>query len=233
MIETLFNNITHAIEGSGVTAVLACLVWGVLSVILSPCHLASIPLIVGFISTQKVTTTRRAFFISMFYSFGIFVTIGIIGVITALAGQLLGNIGGYGNFIVAAIFFLTGFHLLGVINLPFQALSKTNVKTKGILAGFILGLLFGVAIGPCSFAYMAPILGVTFKLSSSQFLYGILLIIMYGVGHCSVIILAGTSTEIVQNYLNWNQSSKLPSVFKIICGLVLLAFGVYLVYEAV
>ena len=38
--------------------------------------------------------------------------------------------------------------------------------------------------------------------------YGASLLLAYGVGHCAVIVAAGTSTELVQRYLNWNEQSK-------------------------
>ena len=60
-VEQLFNSLSHAVEGAPLIALGASFVWGILSIILSPCHLASIPLIVGFISGQGQVTTRRAF----------------------------------------------------------------------------------------------------------------------------------------------------------------------------
>jgi cytochrome c-type biogenesis protein len=106
------------------------------------------------------------------------------------------------------------------------------MKRKGILAAFILGLVFGIALGPCTFAYMAPILGVTFKLASTKLLYGVLLLIVYGLGHCSVIVLAGTSTELVQRYMSWNEKSKATIIIKGICGVLVILGGLYLIYIA-
>jgi cytochrome c-type biogenesis protein len=92
--------------------------WGILSIVLSPCHLASIPLIVGFISEQGRGTVRRAFWTSTLFAAGILITIAVIGVITAAAGRILGDVGRYGNYFVALIFFGVGLHLLGVIAIP-------------------------------------------------------------------------------------------------------------------
>jgi cytochrome c-type biogenesis protein len=79
---------------------------------------------------------------------------------------------------------------------------------------------------------MAPMLGVTFKLASTNFLYGALLLLAYGMGHCSVIIVAGTSTELVQCFLSWNDHSKGLKVIKIICGILVILGGVWLIYTA-
>jgi cytochrome c-type biogenesis protein len=231
-MEKLFTTLTHAVEGTPVIAIAAAFVWGILSILLSPCHLASIPLIVGFIDKQGRISTRRAFLISTLFAVGILITIGIIGAITDAAGRMMGDIGRYGNYFVAAIFFVVGLHLLDVIPLPFSGPARVGMKRKGVLAAFLLGLVFGIALGPCTFAYMAPILGVTFRLASTNLPYGVLLLITYGLGHCSVIVLAGTCTELVQKYMNWNEKSKGAVIVKRVCGVLVLLGGLYLIYIA-
>jgi cytochrome c-type biogenesis protein len=231
-MQELFTTLTRTVEGTPVIAIGASFVWGVLSILLSPCHLASIPLIVGFIDEQGRISTKRAFWISFLFAAGILITIGLVGAVTAAAGRLMGDVGKYGNYFVAAIFFLVGLHLLDVIPMPFAGTGQVGMKQKGLFAAFILGLVFGVAIGPCTFAYMAPMLGVTFKLASTNLFYGIFLLLMYGIGHCSVIIVAGTSTELVEKYMNWNEKSKGAIILKKICGVLVLAGGLYMIYTA-
>jgi cytochrome c-type biogenesis protein len=231
-MEQLFTNLSHAVEGAPLLALSASVVWGILSIILSPCHLASIPLIVGFISEQGQVTARRAFWTSTLFAVGILITIAVIGAITAAAGRMMGDVGRWGNYFVAAIFFLVGLHLLGVIPMPWSGPGQVNLKRKGLLAAFILGLVFGFALGPCTFAYMAPMLAVTFKLAKTAPLYGASLLLAYGVGHCAVIVAAGTSTELVQRFLNWNEQSKGLTVVKVICGLLVILGGVWLIYTA-
>lgn len=229
-MQELFTTLTRAVEGTPLVAVAAALLWGVLSILLSPCHLASIPLIVGFIDVQGRISTRRAFLISTVFAGGILITIALVGAITAAAGRMLGDLGPYANYFVAGIFFLVGLHLLEVIPVPWSGPGHVGMKRKGMLAALLLGLIFGIALGPCTFAYMAPILAVTFKLGATRLPYGVLLLLTYGVGHCSVIVLAGTSTEVVQRYLNWNERSRGAVILKKVCGALVLAGGVYLIY---
>ena len=232
-MEQLFTTLTHAVEGTPAVALGAAFLWGIMSILLSPCHLASIPLIVGFIDEQGRISTRRAFIISMLFSSGILVTIYLIGIITEKLGRMTGDIGVYGNYIVAVIFFIVGLHLLDVIPMPWSGPGKISMKRKGMLAAFVLGLVFGIALGPCTFAYLAPILALdVFKSGSSGAMYGRMLLLSYGIGHCSVIVLAGTSTELVQKYLNWNEKSKGTIIVKKICGVLVLLGGIYLIYTA-
>ena len=232
MIDSIFTGLSRAIEGGPTVALSAAFAWGILSIVLSPCHLASIPLIVGFIDEQGPISTKRAFQIALLFALGILVTIGLIGAATAMAGRMLGDVGRFGNYFVAAIFFLVGLHLLDVIPLPFTGPGQVKMKQRGRLAAFILGLVFGVALGPCTFAYMAPMLAVTFKLAAAHMAYGILLLLAYGVGHCAVIVLAGTFTESVQHYLNWNEASKGANILKKICGVLVLLGGLWMIYTA-
>ncbi len=231
-MEQLFTTLSHAVEGSAVIALAASFVWGILSIILSPCHLASLPLIVGFISGQRKVSTARAGGIATLFAVGILITVAVIGAITAAAGRMMGDIGRWGNYFVAVIFFVVGLYLLGVIPMPWSGPGQVNMKRKGLLAAFILGLVFGIALGPCTFAYMAPMLGVTFNLSKTAPIYGASLLLAYGLGHCSVLVLAGTSTEVVQRFLNWNEKSKGVTVLKYICGVLVILGGVWLIYSA-
>ena len=231
-MDQLFTNMSHAVEGSPAIALGASVVWGILSIILSPCHLASIPLIVGFISGQGRVSTARASGIATLFAVGILVTIAVIGAITAAAGRMMGDVGRWGNYFVAVIFFVVGLYLLGVIPMPWSGPGQVNMKRKGLLAAFLLGLIFGIALGPCTFAYMAPMLAVTFKLAKSAPVYGASLLLAYGVGHCSVIVVAGTFTEVVQRFLNWNEQSKGVTAVKYVCDVLVILGGVWLIYSA-
>jgi cytochrome c-type biogenesis protein len=231
-MEQLFTALTRAIEGTAILAIAASFLWGILSILLSPCHLASIPLIVGFVDAQGQISTRRAFSLSALFAGGILITVGLIGAITAAAGRMMGDLGPYANYFVAIVFFAVGLYLFDVIPSPWSAPVPTRMARRGMLAAFLLGLIFGIALGPCTFAYMAPMLAITFKLAATSLLYGVVLLLAYGVGHCSVIVLAGTSTELVQRYLNWNERSRGAVILKRLCGVLVIAGGLYLIYIA-
>ncbi|MFH1007287.1 MAG: cytochrome c biogenesis protein CcdA [Candidatus Latescibacterota bacterium] len=143
----------------------------------------------------------------------------------------MGDVGRIGNYVVAGVFVLVGLVLLEIVPLPWGGPGPIGMKRRGVLGAFVLGLVFGIALGPCTFAYMAPMLGVTFRLASTRLMYGILLLLAYGIGHCSVIVFAGTFSEIVQHYLNWNEASKGAVLLKKACGALVLSGGLYMVYS--
>jgi len=230
MIESVFTTLYEAMTGAVWIAVLASFSWGILSILLSPCHLSSIPLVVGFISSQGKISVGRTFNISLVFSVGIIITIALFGIITASLGRLMGDIGSVGNYLVAGIFFLVGLYLLDIIKIDWNNAGPRQTKTKGLVAALILGLLFGLALGPCTFAYMAPVLGVVFQTAQTDYLLSVIFLLAFGLGHCSVIVGAGTITGKVQKYLNWSEGSKTILWIKRICGVLVILGGVYLIY---
>ena len=228
----IFTWLLGALSRNPGIALSASFAWGILSIILSPCHLASIPLIVGFIDDQGRITTKRAFKLSLLFSLGILVMICLIGIVTTSMGRMVGDVGKWGNYFVAAIFFLVGLYLLDAVPLSFSGPGRIGMKRKGLGASFLLGLIFGIALGPCTFAYMAPVLGVTFTLAKTNIFYAGSLLLMYAIGHCFIIVLAGTFTEVVQHYLNWTEKSKGAVILKKVCGILVIIGGIYLVVTA-
>ncbi len=224
-MEALFIWLTDAMSGAPLIALVAAWGWGMASLLLSPCHLASIPLIVGFIGDRGRTAPRQALVLALLFALGILGTIGAVGGATAVAGRMLGDVGPWANYAVAAVLVLVGLHLLGVLPVRFGRGPRLP-RYRGKLAALLLGLVFGLALGPCTFAYLAPVLGVVFGVARSNPGYAVLLLLAYGVGHCLIIVLAGVSTGQVQRVLDWHESSHGAVWLKRICGgLVLLAGG--------
>jgi cytochrome c-type biogenesis protein len=232
-METLFSALSEAVNASAPVALGAAFVWGVLSIVLSPCHLASIPLVVAFIGRQGPASGKRAFLIALVFATGILITIAAIGAVTAALGRMLGDVGRYVNYGLAVIFLYLGLHFLGVVPFPWTGGGgPSSPRRKGLVGALLLGLLFGVGVGPCTFAYMAPMLGVTLKVASTNWLYGVVLLLVYGIGHCAVIVLAGTSAQVVQRYLNWHEESRGAVLLRQTCGVLVILGGAYLVYTA-
>jgi cytochrome c-type biogenesis protein len=231
MIESIFNFLSELLYGNFWLATFSAFAWGILSIILSPCHLSSIPLIVGFLSSQGEISLKRTFNLSLVFAFGILITIALIGGITLAMGRLMGDVGTFGNYFVAIVFFVVGLYLLDLIRLPWDGAKMSGTRFKGLLAALVLGLLFGIGLGPCTFAFMAPILGVVFQVSATDLLLAISLLVAFSLGHAFVIVLAGTLTKKVQQYLNWTENSKITKYIKRVCGVLVILGGIYMIYN--
>lgn len=87
--------------GGIVLAAVGCFAWGVISALFSPCHLASIPLIVGYVGGQeKMIPPRQAGVYSILFTTGLFITIAVVGTVCALLGRMLGDVGSYWQILV-------------------------------------------------------------------------------------------------------------------------------------
>lgn len=231
-MDWLFTTLSDAMAGGFAAALLASFAWGIASILLSPCHLSSIPLIVGYISSQGEEGVRHSCSISLVFAVGILITIALIGVITASAGRMLGDVGVWGNIVVAGVFFVVGLYLMDVVTLSWNGILPRTSLRRGWKGALLLGLIFGVGLGPCTFAYMAPVLGVVFRLASSSPAQGLSLIAAFGFGHCAVIAAAGGATGMVQKYLNWSDRSPGTLWLKRGAGAFVMLGGAYYLYTA-
>ena len=232
MLENIFNWLTTSMSGQFELAVVAAFGWGMISIILSPCHLSSIPLVVGYISSQSNNERKHPFGISFVFGIGILITIGLIGAITAALGRMMGDVGVWGNLIVAAVFFVVGLYLMDIISLNWNSFTPNASLARGWKGALLLGLLFGIGLGPCTFAYMAPVLGVVFSVATTNTIQAISLLAAFGIGHCVVLVIAGGTAGIVQKYLNWTEKTKGTTYLKRIAGALVMIAGVYYIYAA-
>ena len=230
MLDTIFTWLTTAMSERFGIALVAAAGWGVISIILSPCHLSSIPLVIGYISSQGQAGVKKSFSLSLVFGIGILITIGLIGVITASAGRMMGDVGIWGNIIVAGVFFIVGLYLMDVIKLSWGGIVPRTSFAHGWKGALLLGLIFGIGLGPCTFSYMAPVLGVVFSIASTNMLQAISLIAAFGIGHCAVIVGAGSAAGTVQKYLQWTEQSKGATYMKRTAGVLVVLAGVYYIY---
>ncbi|MFA5879434.1 MAG: cytochrome c biogenesis protein CcdA [Candidatus Margulisiibacteriota bacterium] len=234
----LLNNIfiftTHLFTLSPIVAFIGAFIWGILSIVLSPCHLSSIPLAIGFINGKGAISHKRALQLSFLFSVGILFSIGVIGGITWLLGRMLGDIGVMGIIIVGLIFIIIGLWLLDLVNLPFPAIAQPHIKQKGHKrTALLLGIIFGLALGPCSFGFMMPLLAVVFQLAATKIWLSLALILAFGLGHISIIIFAGTFTNAIQIFLKWDNQSHSTKILRKICGILVGLAGIYLIISII
>lgn len=230
MFVNLFTALGEALNSSMEFAVAAAFIWGLLSILLSPCHLSSIPLVIGFLNTQGQISIGRSFKLSLMFAIGILVSIALIGFITAAIGRLYGDIGTTGNYLVAAIFIVIGLYLLDILYLPWNGFNFLPKHLQGTAAALILGFLLGIGLGPCTFAFLAPLLIVVFQLASANISKAAFLITAFALGHCAVIVGAGTFTMKLQQYLNWTGASRMATYLKRACGVLVICAGIYMVF---
>lgn len=235
MLRELFITLTELLYAAPLLAIASALAWGVLSMILSPCHLVSIPLIVGYVEKRSRADGASPVALSTIFATGMIIAVALTAVITGLLGRMIGDIGTVGYIVLSLAVVYAGLSILGWVPLP---LSGSNAeKHAGKVrnskwGGFLLGLIFGAALGPCTFAFMAPVLGLIFAISSEQLPLAVGLGIAFAVGHGGVVILAGSQTERIEKLAGWSGRSTSAAVIKSVSGALVVAGGVYLFLKA-
>lgn len=228
MINDLFTWLNSLLYGNFLLILGAAFIWGVISILLSPCHLSTIPLVIGFVIGNKGSGIKSAFGISLVFAGGILITIAVIGLVTASMGRILGDVGAGADYIIPAILLITGLFFWDVFKLNTFGVKNEHFKSGGYGKIFILGIIIGTGLGPCTFAFMAPVLGAVFQSASENIFTSIFILLLFAAGHCSVIVAAGILSKKVQIYLKWNENLNAITRVKKVLGSAAILSSIYL-----
>lgn len=233
-MEGMLSAFGTAFGATAALAVAAAFTWGVLSVVLSPCHLSSVPLVVAYMSGgTEWPSGRRALGLSSAFALGILASIALVGGATAAAGRLLGDVGRAGTWVLAGVFVLVGLNLLGVVPVPGFGRDPAAAPRRGAIGAALLGLTFGAALGPCTFAFMAPLLAIALGAGSAGAAgHGVALVAAFGLGHAIAIAGAGASLQSVNRWLRSNGGARATALVKAVAGVCVLLGGAYFVWTA-
>jgi cytochrome c-type biogenesis protein len=228
MLESFFLTINQWMTGAPAMAALGCFLWGMVSVLFSPCHLASIPLIVAYVGGQEqILQPRQAVAYSISFTFGLFTTIAAIGVICALLGLMLGDVGNYWQILVGIVLIWVALGMMGVESCSASGSLLYHLNLRGLGGAFALGLAYGILSGSCTFGFIAPILAII--TIQQQLAIGILFIFLFALGHCLPIVIAGSSTALVRKLIE-NQSWQGVSMwFRKGAGALIAVLGIYFI----
>jgi cytochrome c-type biogenesis protein len=228
MLQTFFLTVNEWIAGGPAIAALGCFLWGVISVAFSPCHLASIPLIVAYVGgQQQILKPREASWYSVAFSLGLFITIALIGIVCALLGRMLGDVGNYWQILVGLILVWVALGMFGVEQCAMSGSLLHRLNVRGLLGAFVLGLAYGVLSGSCTFGFIAPILAII--TIQQKVALGVLFILLFAIGHCLPIVVAGSSGAAVRGLLENSTWQGAGKWFRRGAGAVIGILGVYFI----
>lgn len=228
MLDSIFLTVNQWMTGGIGIAAAGCFLWGVISVLFSPCHLASIPLIVGYVGGQeKMIRPRQAGVYSVLFTIGLFITIALIGIVCALLGRMLGDVGNYWQILIGLILIWVALGMLGVEKCSMSGSLLYRLNLKGKSGAFALGLAYGLLSGSCTFGFIAPILAIITV--QEKVATGIILIVLFAVGHCFPIIIAGSSTAAVKKLLENSTWNGAGVWFRKLAGTTIAVLGGYFI----
>jgi cytochrome c-type biogenesis protein len=228
MLESFFLTVNEWIAGGPAIAAVGCFVWGMISVVFSPCHLASIPLIVAYVGGQEqILKPRQAAHYAIAFSFGLFITIASIGIVCALLGRMLGDVGNYWQILVGLILLWVALGMFGVEKCSMSGSLLHRLNVRGLFGALVLGLAYGVLSGSCTFGFIAPILAII--TIQQKVALGVLFILLFATGHCLPIVVAGSCGAAVRGLLEnsvWQGAGKW---FRRGAGVLIGALGIYFI----
>jgi cytochrome c-type biogenesis protein len=228
MLENVFLIVNDWLVAGTMIAALGAFFWGMISVIFSPCHLASIPLIVAYVGGQeKALQARQAGFYSVAFTAGLFITIALIGIICSVLGRMLGDVGNYWQILIGAVLIWVALGMLGVEKCSMSGNLLYRLNLKGIGGAFVLGLAYGVLSGSCTFGFIAPILAIITV--QQKIAAGILLILLFAIGHCLPIMVAGSSTASVRKVIENRSWQTGGQWFRRGAGVLIGMLGLYFI----
>jgi cytochrome c biogenesis protein CcdA len=229
-METLLNHLSQSLTENPLLAYLGVFLGGILSSS-SPCVLATIPLVIGYVGGYSGGDRRKALLYSLTFILGLSITFTILGAVASFIGGLFGVAGRTWYFVVGGIAVAIGLHLIGLYELNLPVPVRLQPKQKGILGAFILGLIFGIVSSPCATPVLVLIL--TFVASKGEILYGTSLLFVYAIAHCALIFLAGVAAGFAEGFIRSKGISNVATWGKRIGGSIVLLVGLYMVYSGI
>jgi cytochrome c-type biogenesis protein len=223
-MEMLLGNVQAIVQNQHGLAFVAVFIGGLISAA-SPCVLAAIPLIIGYVGGYSEGSKKKAALYSFVFILGLSVTFTLLGAAASVMGQLLGFMGRWLYIGLAAIAILMGLQLMGIISIPLPFQKTRAVKTKGLLGAFLLGTLTGTVSSPCA----TPVLAVILAYVSTQgnMVYGGSLLFVYALGHCALIFVAGLSIGLTESIVSSRGAQKFSLYSKKLSGALLAVIGIY------
>jgi cytochrome c biogenesis protein CcdA len=224
-MESMLSNIQSIVQDNHSLAFFAVFVGGLISAA-SPCVLAAIPLIIGYVGGYSEGNKKKAALYSLVFILGLSLTFTLLGAAASMMGGFFGFMGRWLYVGLAVIAVVMGLQLMGVVSIPLPFQKTRQVKSRGLWGAFLLGLLTGTVSSPCA----TPVLAVILAYVSTQgdILYGGLLLFAYALGHCALIFVAGLSIGFTESIVSSKGVKNFSLYSKRFSGALLTIAGLYI-----
>ena len=229
MIDHWLSQIAEVIGSNMWFAPLLALLAGVLTSIM-PCSLSSIPLIVGYVGGTGEKNTKKAFAYSAVFSAGTAVAFVTLGIIATSAGKLMGTSSSVWYIVLGVLMVLMALQTWEIFNFIPSTNLLSKSKRRGFIGAFITGILGGVFSSPCATPVLIALLAIVAE--EGNLLWGILLMLLYSVGHSTLVMVAGTSIGFVQKLNGSKRYMTTSKVLKVMMGIAILLIGFYMFWLA-
>ncbi|MHC1692539.1 MAG: cytochrome c biogenesis protein CcdA [Sphaerochaetaceae bacterium] len=223
----LLESLSRMMADNAWLAPLLAFVAGVLTSF-TPCSLSSIPLVIGYVGGTAQKDTKRAFRLSLVFALGAAVTFTTLGVLASVAGRMIGNASSWWYLVLGVLMVLMALQTWGIFEIiPSSYLVGRNTR-RGLGGAFLAGILGGIFSSPCSTPVLIALLAIV--AGKGSIAWGILLLLIYSIGHGLLAVVAGTSVGFVRRLSESQRYGRFSVALNIILGAAILAIGLYMFY---
>ena len=197
---------------------------------ISPCSLAMLPLIIGYVGGYSKETPLRTFIQLSFFIFGTAIVFSIIGIICAITGSVFASaLGAYFTLIIASLLLVMGLKIADILDFDMPVIIKaipTNTTNSLFIYPTILGITFALAGTPCSTPILAGIMA--FAAIGKNLWAAIVMLFLFALGQGLILIVAGLFTSGIKNLKRFSGYSN---VLMKISGWLLIFVALFLYYK--
>ncbi len=190
-MDSLSELLLETTQAPSIWAYLLAYVGG-LAVSLTPCVYPLIPITLGVLVGRGKDARGGGILHSVMFVSGISVTYALLGVVAAATGSIFGQwqMNPWIFFFLGNLFLIMGLAKLGVFNFSFDFSERFSQRILGGLSGtFLLGVVSGLAAGPCTAPVLAVLLG--YVAISGNLLYSATLLFVFAFGMGTILVLLG------------------------------------------
>jgi len=196
----------------------------------SPCVLATIPLVVGFVGGYADGDRWKAFRYSLSFIIGLSLTFTAFGAAAGLLGTMFGTLGGWWYVAAGTVAVVVGLQMAGLYEIHLPVKREFKPKRGGMAGAFLFGLFFGIVSSPCATPVLVVIL--TLVATKGEIIYGIALMFVYALGHCLLMLAAGTFTGFVEAFVQAKGVVNASTWGKRIGGVIIACVGGWFIWQA-
>lgn len=152
-----------------------------------------------------------------------------LGIIGIFFGRIFLGIQIYWYIFLGGLMIVMALQIWNIIDILPKISNITFLKDKGILGALLMGIIAAIFMSACS----RPVLiGITAIVSTKNNLLIGCLMLLYGIGHCAMSLIAGTSVGFVNGIIKTKKMVKIGMIIKIIFGIMLVILAIYFFYSA-
>lgn len=193
---------------------------------ITPCSLSSIPLVIGYVGGAGNKDPKRSFKLSLVFALGTAITFTALGILASLLGRIMQGTGQWWYIMLGVLMVLMALQTWDVFSfIPSTYLMSKN-KKRGYIGALLAGILGGVFSSPCSTPVLVVLLGIVAQ--SGNVVWGILLLLLYSVGHSVLVVIAGTSYGFAQKLTQNEKYGSFSIILKYVMGGLILLIGLYM-----